>query len=119
MSIHNDMHAERLLDSMFRAYRDSCEVPEPSANFMPEIWRRIEARQNVSLMFRRLATGFVTGAAALSMAMAFFLITPAEQPSSFYNNTYVEVLAAQHQTDTPETADAVDLLHVDGDQDDL
>src|SRR5438067_10069306 len=100
MSIHNDMHAGRRLDSMFRAYRDSCEVPEPSANFMPEIWRRIEARQNVSLMFRRLATGFVTGAAALSMAMAFFLIVPAEQPS-IYNNTYVEVLAA-HQTDVPE-----------------
>jgi len=119
MSIHNDMHSEHRLDSMFRAYRDSCDVPEPGANFMPEIWRRIEARQSVSLIFRRMAAGFVTAAAGLSMAMAVFLIMPAEQPSPFYNNTYVEVLAAQHQADMPEIADGVDLLHAEGDQDDL
>jgi len=34
------------LDQLFRAYREACSAPEPRADFMPQLWRRIEARQN-------------------------------------------------------------------------
>ncbi len=38
-------HREAQLDALFQAYLEACPAPEPSANFMPQLWQRIEARQ--------------------------------------------------------------------------
>ena len=57
------------LDALFIAYRSACEPREVSANFMPELWGKIERVQSTTFSFRRIARGFVTAAAALSLAM--------------------------------------------------
>jgi hypothetical protein len=64
---------------------------------MPQLWERIEARQSYSFFLGRLASGFVTAAAALTLAMAAWLYLP--RYNAFYSETYVEALAAGHASD--------------------
>lgn len=35
---------EEKLDWLWKAYRAACPAPEPTANFMPGLWSKIEAR---------------------------------------------------------------------------
>ncbi|HYO83890.1 MAG TPA: hypothetical protein VES20_20975 [Bryobacteraceae bacterium] len=80
------------LNELFCAYRTGTAVPEPSRDFMPGMWARIDARQKVTYRFRRLASGFVTAAAALCLLMSVALWSPAQQ-GSLSAETYVEALA--------------------------
>ena len=74
----NFMHGsdEQRLDALFRAYRQACGEPEASANFMPELWARIESRQTFTFSFRRMANAFVTAAVALSIALGAYMSIP-------------------------------------------
>jgi len=92
--------ASKRLDALFRAYGEACVPPEPSANFMPHLWQRIESRQSFSFFFGRVARGVVTAAVAATLAMAVYLTVPRASSSS--TSTYVEVLAASHSTDSPD-----------------
>jgi hypothetical protein len=96
----NEGNQGERLDTLFRAYRDACGDPEPSANFMPQLWQRIESRQTFSFFFGRVARGFVTAAVAATLAMAFYLAVPRSAGS--YSSTYIEVLAASHSGDNPD-----------------
>ena len=89
------------LDAMFRAYRDACPDPDASANFMPEIWRRIEERQRSVFFLGRWARALVTAAAVLSLGMAAYLYIPRASNSVFSAESYVEALAAGHAQDSP------------------
>lgn len=82
------------LSALFRAYREACPDPECGPNFMPQLWQRIEARQTSSRFLGRLASGFVTAAAALTLMMAAYIYLPSHS-SAFYSETYVEALAGQ------------------------
>lgn len=96
------------LDALFQAYRRACPTPEPSANFMPNLWQRIESRQTFVFSLRRMANGFVTAALALSVALGVYMIaiprTPANVPMS-----YLEALAESHPLDTPDFVTPVSL----------
>jgi len=85
------------LDNLFRAYRDACPTPEAGANFMPELWQRIEARQTVAFSFGRMASAFVTAALALSLALGIYLTRPAVN-SSYFTQSYVEALDTNDDT---------------------
>ena len=61
---------EERLDALFQTYRKACPDPEASANFMPQLWQRIEARERTSTVFVRLARNLVTAALALSSVLA-------------------------------------------------
>ncbi|MFN7993647.1 MAG: hypothetical protein U0Q18_08610 [Bryobacteraceae bacterium] len=94
------------LDALLRAYRDACPDPEPSANFMPEIWRRIEERQRSVFFLGRWAKALATAAALTSLAMAAYLFIPSH--SSFLSvESYVEALAAGHTVDSADLAEPV------------
>jgi len=95
-----DRHQGERLNALFRAYGKACIAPEPSANFMPQLWQKIESRQTFSFFFGRVARGFVTAAVAATVAMAVYLTIP--HASGPYTTTYVEVLAASHNTDNPD-----------------
>ena len=97
MDIENDGNPERQLDEFFHAYREACEYSGPSANFMPMIWQKIEARQSGNTLFLRIARSLVTAAVALSLVLALFLLRP-NQNSDFYNSSYVEALSADNLT---------------------
>ena len=88
-----------MLDALFKAYRD-CPSPEPSVNFMPNLWARIESRQKVTFSFRRMAGAFVTAALALSIALGVYLAIPHTNP--YYSDTYVEAMAGTNAVDTAD-----------------
>ena len=95
------------LDALFQAYRRACPTPEPSANFMPNLWQRIDSRQTVTFTFRRMANAFVTAAVAMSIALGVYMAiprTPANVPMS-----YLEALAESRPLDTPDFVTPVNL----------
>ena len=97
------------LDALFRAYHDACVAPEASANFMPNLWARIESRQRSTFSFRRMANALTTAAVAASLALGIYMSIP--RSSAFDNNqTYVEELAAAN---TPDTMDLVNPATLD------
>ncbi|MBM3774116.1 MAG: hypothetical protein FJW37_03045 [Acidobacteria bacterium] len=107
----HDNSAERRLEALFKSYRETCGAPEPGANFMPQVWEKIEARQSV-FVFGRLTRAFVTAAMALSLAMAAYLALPGSAGSGFYSGSYVEALAvgdASEQLDYAEPAAPDDI----------
>jgi len=83
---------DRKLDALFEAYREVCPTPEASANFMPDLWDKIGARQRVTFSFSRMAAGFVTAALALSIALGVYLAIPSN--SGYFTQSYVEALDA-------------------------
>ena len=80
------------LELLFASYKTAVHVPDASPEFMPVLWSRIEQRQRVTYGFRRMASGFVTAAAAICLMISFALYNP--QPMQTASAaTYVEVLA--------------------------
>src|SRR5947208_8095571 len=110
---------EARLDTLFRAYYSACE-PEPvSANFMPELWQKIERAQSVTFSFQRISKGFVTAAAALSLALAVVGFFPAHQNPAFTSASYIEALAAHTEALAAhsDSNEYVDFLHLDSPDD--
>ena len=70
---------DQKLDALFRAYHDACVVPEASANFMPNLWARIESRQRFTFSFRRMANALTTAAVALVSRSGSLHVDPAIQ----------------------------------------
>ena len=97
---------EEKLDALFRAFA-ACPTPEPSANFMPTLWQKIESRQTFTFSFRRMANVFVTAAVALSIALGVYTYLPHNTPS--YPQSYIEALAEANPLDTPDTVGPVHL----------
>jgi len=95
------------LDSLLRAYREAIPDPDPSANFMPELWRRIEERQRSVFFLGRWARAFVTAAAVLSLVMAALLYIPRGHNSLFSVESYVEALSSGHAQDSADTVETV------------
>ena len=85
------------LDTLFHAYRNACPDPEPSVNFMPEMWAKIEAREASSNVFNRFAKALVTAALGASVLMGL-LSASYNQPAvpSSSDGTYIQALAADH-----------------------
>lgn len=78
------------LSSLFAAYREACPDPEAGPNFMPQLWRKIEARRAFAYSMKRLAQGIITAAAVASLVMGVYLVKPRPQTPP----TYLELLAA-------------------------
>ncbi len=97
---------EQTLDALFRAYRDACPTPEASANFMPNLWAKIESRQRFTFSFRRMANALATAAVALSIALTVYMAFPS---SPSYPQSYLEALAEANSLDTPEIVGTVHL----------
>jgi len=93
------------LNALFWAFGSACPDPDPSANFMPTLWQRIEARQSLAFSFQRLASAFVTAALALSIALGVYMSIP----RSSYFQTYIEALAEDNALETPEIVTPVRL----------
>ena len=93
---NNSAHsAELQLDQLLLAYRDSFPDPAPSANFTPELWARIEAREVSTNLFGRMAKALVTAALAASVILGLMVSTMSQKTQSF-NGTYLEALSADH-----------------------
>lgn len=96
------------LDALFRAYRAACPDQDASANFMPELWQRIEARQTFTFSFRRMANAFVTAGLALTLALGVYMAVPSK-PAQSYPVSYLQALADTSGVDAPDTVGPVRL----------
>jgi hypothetical protein len=117
MSFDDRSPDDERLDALFMAYRSACEPREVSANFMPELWGKIERVQSNTFSFRRIARGFVTAAAALTLVMATVAVLPYHSSSPAYSVTYVEALAAHNDALTADGGDSSDLSRPDSPDD--
>ena len=102
--------ADDPLNALFGAYREACPTPEPSPEFMPKLWSRIEARQTFAFSFRRMANAFLTAAMAASLALGVYTALPrgaASNPSHYAS--YVEALADANTIETPDIVAPVRL----------
>lgn len=86
---------EALLEELFRAYRDACPDPETGANFMPEMWARIEAREVSTHWFGKMAKALVTAAVAASVILGI-LLSSMNQSAPYFSGTFVQALVADH-----------------------
>ncbi|HLG96475.1 MAG TPA: hypothetical protein VKX49_09235 [Bryobacteraceae bacterium] len=84
------------LGALFAEYKSVVRDPEPSANFMPQLWRRIEARQNTLFRVKRISQMFVAAAAAICILFATMLAVPNRAEVS---SSYVDVLAQAYPTE--------------------
>jgi len=87
------------LNGIFASYKAAVPDPETSASFMPELWRRIESRRNLTLRFKKLTQLFMAAAAAMSILFITMLSVPAFSGSDD-DGSYVEVLAKAFPTET-------------------
>jgi hypothetical protein len=101
---HSD---EERLDALFRAYRAACPDRDAGANFMPELWKRIEARQTFTFSFRRMANAFVTAGLALTVVLGVYMAIPQRSPA--YPVSYLQALADNNTLETPEIVGPVRL----------
>lgn len=89
---------EANLDRLLAAYREACEPPESSPNFMPVLWERIEASQHWSQQLWKWANSL---AAAAVLASLFFMMLQMMPRTGgvFVSATYLETLAEEHEDD--------------------
>jgi hypothetical protein len=101
---------DQQLDRLFRAYREACPAPEPSRDFMPRLWTKIEARQTCVFSFRRMANALVTAAMAASVALGVYMALPHPAKSNpVYYGSYVEALSDANAIETPDIVAPVRL----------
>ena len=89
------------LDALFAEYREAFPDPEGSADFMPKMWQKIEARRvETTWVFRRLAQICVAATVALTLLISTVLMPSSDTGSDvFYSGSYVDILAADHAED--------------------
>ena len=85
--------SDEALNALFASYRDACTDPEPSVNFMPQLWRKIESQERTSKVFTRWTRNLVTAALALSTLLALAVEISRSRVATLPSETYVEVLA--------------------------
>lgn len=90
----------RELDELLASYKSAVPDPEPGANFMPELWRKIEARKSLMLRVRKLTQVFVGAAAAISLLFAMVEVVPRVSHQEVTHENYVDALAAAHPADS-------------------
>jgi hypothetical protein len=99
------------LDGLFAAYRDACPDPEPSPDFMPRLWARIEGRRQSQEVFawRRWAEAFLSLAAVACLLIVVLQVVP-PSTSAYFRSTYIEQLS---EDDGPEHMLLQDVAYAD------
>lgn len=94
------------LDDLFAKYRSACPELEPSQNFMPGIWHRIESRHNFRIVFQQLARPLMAGSAALVVLLLILNIVSSQhaRPS---DPSYVDALLADHSAEKTYYTEAI------------
>jgi|SRR5579863_6305220 len=105
---------EALLDAMLSAYRAACSVQDASANFMPAMWARIEARQDSVKWIGRVARALIATAVAASVILGMISSRSRSSGSNeFFNATFVQALAADRVSNLePLRLDRISELEV-------
>lgn len=110
---------DRDLDELWERYRAACPDVEPRADFMPQLWEKIEGRHGFWFAFQNLARAAMTAATALCLLFLFLNFIAA--PENHLAPSYADALAADHTAEktyyteairsTPENDPATVPLH--------
>lgn len=102
------MSDDSKLDQLFQTYRAACPEVEPSTNFMPNLWRKIESRHSLGLVFRNMARTTMAACAALCLLLVFLNFASPFRDRLVEAPNYTDVLAAEH---TAENTDFTEAIH--------
>jgi hypothetical protein len=94
----NEAANQAKLDELLAAYRDACVAPEPSVNFMPELWARIDNSRTWSRQLWKWANSLVAAAALASLFFVMLQMMP-RAGGAFASATYLEALADENDDD--------------------
>ena len=87
------------LNGLFASYKTAVPDPEANANFMPELWRKIESRRSIMLRVKKLTQVFLVAAAATCIVFVTILSMPTStRPEA--RGSYVDILAEAYPTET-------------------
>jgi hypothetical protein len=91
------MMDDHRLDELFSKYRQACPDRDPSVDFMPNLWARIEGKRSFTFVFQRLARMLVTASAGACLLLAALNLLPHSGAYSFRNGyaTYTDALSAE------------------------
>jgi len=89
------MAQEQILNDLFLAYRESLPDFEPGSTFMPGVWAGIEARENSTNWFGRVARTLAMTAVAASLVLGL-LVAASNKPAVFFNGTFIDALSDDH-----------------------
>jgi hypothetical protein len=97
------------LNKLFQAYRLSCPDVEPSSDFMPRIWAKIENTRSFPFVFQRFARTLVTVSAGTCLLLAALNMVAhrASEPAQGAYASYTDVLAADTVVERTYYSDAV------------
>lgn len=87
---------DQQLDELLRNYRAACPDTDASANFMPGVWARIEARKKSELWLVRWVNSFATAAAVVVMVLGIMLY---RNPNPLPQRAYIEKLTDEISED--------------------
>jgi hypothetical protein len=91
---------------LFAQYRESLPDREPSGNFMPNLWRVIDAKRGFTLRIKRVTQMILAGAAFACLGMIVLVTVPSSAARESHA-TYTDVLAASHR---PESLAALGIV---------
>jgi hypothetical protein len=94
------------LDALFQRYRVACPDVEPSANFMPRTWMKIEARRSFWFVFERLARTAMTACAALCLLLLALNVYSASH-AVLSAPSYTDALMAEHTAEQTDYTEAI------------
>ncbi len=96
------------LNHLFDAYRDACPDVEPRAQFMPELWQKIEARRSFWFVFQRDLSAMVTASAAVCLLLLVLnIIGISASNSHVFATTYMDALMADHAAEVTDYTEAI------------
>src|SRR5690242_36049 len=95
------------LAGLFASYREALPEPEPTRDFIPGMWARIDARRKDTWTFGRLTRGFVTASGVICLMLSAAMWIPEKVKTPSFISTYVDVLANDTAADEPLDAELV------------
>jgi hypothetical protein len=100
------MNDDSRLDNLFQTYRAACPEVEAGANFMPNLWQKIEARHNFWFIFQRFARTAMTACAALCLLLLALNLFSVPQ-SHLLAPSYADALMADHTAEKTYYTEAI------------
>ena len=104
---------EERLNALFAAYREELPDFEGGVEFMPGLWKKIEARRSQSSLWSSWSQRVVAGACCAGVVLMGLSMWGPVQQSVYYDSSYVEslddnedvvVMAALHPASPLETS---------------
>ncbi len=102
----DNRQSENDLDELWGRYKAACPDIEPSVNFMPALWERIEKRGSVSTLLPKLARLTAAGTAAACLLLTVLIGTP-RHSSSGAPASYADALYADHTAEKTYYTEAI------------